>query len=147
MMRKRKMGRRSYMLAVLAAAEGNAHSPVQVQKLFFLIDKNIPQLVGGPHFHFSPYNYGPFDSAVYQELGRLVNSGEVEVCPEGTWRIYRLTPKGQRRGERLLTSMPSKAQDYIKRVSVFVRGLTFTQLVAAIYKAYPEMQVNSVFQE
>jgi hypothetical protein len=42
--------------------------------------------------------------------------------------------------------MDEQARDYIDRESIFVRSLSFPELVAAIYKAYPEMRANSVFQ-
>ena len=58
------MTRKEVVLAALAPAKHAPHSPVQVQKLIFLIDRNIPREVGGPHFDFQPYNYGPFDKAV-----------------------------------------------------------------------------------
>ncbi len=141
------MNRRECVLAGLAVAEGAWHSPVQVQKLFFLLDRNIPGLIGGPHFDFRPYAYGPFDSAVYQQLESLARDGQVEVNRSGSWREHRLSESGQKQGEELLKPLDPTARDYINRVSEFVRNLSFSQLVAAIYKAYPDMRCNSVFQE
>lgn len=141
------MERKDFVLAVLAAGGcGVQYSPVQVQKLFFLIDREIPDLVKGPHFHFGPYNYGPFDKAVYDELEALEDGGYVEATFQQTWRNYRLTAGGQEKGEKLLNSLNEQAQDYIKRASEFVRSLSFRQLVLAIYKAFPEMRENSVIE-
>lgn len=140
------MDREDFMLAVLSAGKGQAYRPVQVQKLFFLIDKNIAELVEGPHFDFVPYDYGPFDKAVYEELNRLEKIADVELCPERTWNNYRLTAEGQKKGDKLHLFLDPSAQDYIKRASDFVTSISFTQLVSAIYKAYPDMRVNSVFQ-
>jgi len=70
----------------------------------------------------------------------------VDINKDGWVKMYRLTVNGQIEGERLLKTLPQKAQDYIKEVSDFVRRLSFSQLVGAIYKAYPEMRANSVFQ-
>lgn len=139
--------RRDFVLAALTPGVGADHSPVQVQKLFFLIDRNIPELIGGPLFSFHPYNYGPFDQAVYQELETLAHEGAVELVAHATWKNYRLTPAGQRCGDDVLAGLPPKAQDYISRANKYVRSLSFTQLVAAIYRAYPEMRANSVFQD
>jgi len=141
------MTRKEIILAALAPAKGDYHSPVQVQKLMFLIDQKIHNLVNGPHFDFKPYNYGPFDKTVYDELEELMNQGLVEAVPQQTWRNYRLTKRGQEEGERLLGALPETARDYIDRASSFVRSLSFRQLVMAIYKAFPEMRENSVFQE
>ena len=139
--------RQELVLAAMAPAKRRSHSPVQVQKLFFLIDRNIPQLVHGPLFAFTPYNYGPFDRVVYEELDKLAAEGAVEVIPEYTWKNYSLTAEGQAEGERVLAGLPPKAQEYLAAANGFVRSLSFTQLVSSIYKAYPDMRVNSVFQE
>ena len=140
------MDRKSIVLAGLAASGGAVHTPAQVQKLFFLIDRNIHNLVGGPYFDFMPYNYGPFDQTVYRVLEQLAVDDLVELVPDSNWTSYRLTAGGQKIGEGLLESLSSDAADYIRRVSEFVRRLSFTQLVSSIYEAYPEMRENSVFQ-
>lgn len=141
------MNRRHLMLAALSVANGAMHTPVQVQKLFFLIDQEIADEVGGPHFEFEPYNYGPFDQEVYRELDVLAERGFVEMVPQSTWSSYRLTDEGQAAGEKYLAELKNKkAKSYIRQASEFVRSLSFTQLVSAIYKAYPEMRENSVFQ-
>ncbi len=139
------MTRRELVLAVLACAQGEPHTPVQVQKVFFLIDRNIPAQVEGPHFEFQPYHYGPFDHQVYDELARLSLDGLIEIIP-GKWKTYRLTFEGQIQGEKLLGTLDDNVSDYIHKVSDFVRSLSFTKLVASIYKKYPEMRENSVFQ-
>ncbi len=125
---------------------GGAHSPVQVQKVLFLIDKEIPKLTGGPFFDFQPYDYGPFDKAVYDTLEELTRGGLVDAAPGLRWRRYRLTDTGQQEGSKILGTLDRRASDYIKKVSKFVRALSFEDLVSAIYKAYPDMKVNSVFK-
>jgi len=140
------MERTQLVLAALSVADLGIHTPVQLQKLFFLIDKEIPHLVGGPHFDFQAYNYGPFDQAVYRELDKLALVEFVETVPQSTWSSYRLTQQGQKHGETYLMQMDEKAIAYIRKASEFVRSLSFTQLVSAVYKAYPEMRENSVFQ-
>jgi uncharacterized protein YwgA len=140
------MTRRQLVLASLAPARGATHSPVQVQKLLFLIDRQMPELVDGPRFQFTAYHYGPFDKAVYQEIEALVADGLAHISNEGNSRVFSLTAEGQRVGERLLTPLTGNARDFIQRASEFVRRLSFTELVSAIYKAYPEMRVNSVFR-
>ena len=113
-----KMTRKDFVLAVLAAGGcGVQYSPVQVQKLFFLIDREIPDLVEGRHFNFEPYNYGPFDKAVYDELETLEYGGYVERTSQQTWRNYRLTTDGQEQGDKILNSLDPGAQDYIETVA------------------------------
>jgi len=140
--------REDVALAALAPAGGRAHTPVQVQKLMFLLDENIPDVLGGPLYHFTPYHYGPFDKEVYQTLDALSRKGLVEVViGSGNWREYRLTPEGQAQGLFCLERLGPRAADYVRRVSEFVRSLSFSELVSAVYKAYPEMRARSVFQD
>ena len=142
-----EMNKKQIILVALASSNGVLHTPVQVQKLLFLIDREIPTLVGGPLFDFQPYNYGPFDKTVYSELSELAGEGDVFVIPQNNWLSYQLTAKGLETGKKLLESLPEQAKDYIGRVSQFVRSLPFAELVSAIYAAYPEMRQNSVFQK
>jgi uncharacterized phage-associated protein len=140
--------REDIVLAALAPAGGATFTPVQVQKLLFLIDRNVAGLLGGPFFDFEPYHYGPFDKQVYSTLDQLATSGLVEiVAGSGNWREYRLTQTGLSKGDNLLSQLDSRSADYIRKASEFVRRLSFSRLVSAIYKAYPEMRANSVFQD
>jgi hypothetical protein len=142
------LSREDVALAALAPAGGRAHTPVQVQKLLFLLEENIPEDLGGPHYRFEPYHYGPFDKGVYQALDSLARKGLVEIVTgSGNWRDYRLTPEGQARGQMILERLEPRASDYIRRVSEFVRKLSFSELVSAVYKAYPKMRARSVFQD
>ena len=140
------MTNREVVLAAMAPAQGKQHSPVQVQKLLFLLDREASHLVDGPHFNFEPYNYGPFDKAVYQVLDELDEDELVTIRSGGWQRTYALTPTGQNEGDRLLGELSDSTKDYIRRVSAFVLKLNFLQLVSAIYKAYPDMQKNSILR-
>jgi uncharacterized protein YwgA len=139
------MNKREVMLAGLAPSLGARHSPVQIQKLFFLLDRNIADVVGGPFFNFQPYNYGPFDKVVYETLEELAAEGLVQI-DNGDRRHYQLTPSGVNEAKIIFDRLPTKAKTYIVQASEFVRKLTFGQLVSAIYEAYPEMKANSVFE-
>jgi uncharacterized protein len=141
------MDSRDIVLASLASSKGRCYRPVQVQKLLFLIDRNIGNGIGGPFFKFQPYNYGPFDKTVYDVLESLAEEGYVEIVRESTWKNYRLTIAGQKKGEALLDTMTDEVRAYIQVISSWVLSLSFTQLVSAIYKAYPDMRANSVFQD
>lgn len=141
------MERPSFVLAALSPAAQQPYSPVQVQKLFFLLDRNLPEEFGTPFFNFEPYNYGPFDHQVYNDLEELDKQELIEIDRRGQWRLYRLTPKGLEIGRDSLGNLPVNIANYIGEISEFVRRLSFSELVSAIYKAYPEMKQNSVFSE
>jgi uncharacterized protein YwgA len=141
------MNRSEILLAALAAGGENAtYTPVQVQKLFFLLDREASKLLDGPHFDFQPYDYGPFDQAVYSGLEELSRRGLIQVHNAGKYRTYGLSQDGFNEGENLLYGLPPNAVGYVKSVATWIRQLSFQQLVASIYNRYPEMKAKSVFR-
>lgn len=144
----KNVSREEVVLAALSPAGSVPHTPVQVQKLLFLLDQNVSAFIGGRKFNFQPYHYGPFDRGVYATLEDLAREGLIEITfADGNWRDYRLTSEGQIRASQILTSLDERIRGYIERASTFVRSLSFPELVSAIYKAYPEMRARSVFQD
>ncbi|MEE9465711.1 MAG: hypothetical protein V3W14_09105 [Candidatus Neomarinimicrobiota bacterium] len=142
-----KLDKEQLVLAVLATADGGSFEPVQIQKLLFLIDERLSRSLGRKYFHFKPYDYGPFDSAVYRVLERLETQGHVEIYPGdgATRRQYRASNSGKDIGDEYLRSLPGKLDEKIVELSRFVRSLSFSDLISAIYNEFPKMRVNSVF--
>jgi hypothetical protein len=142
------MTRQEFMLAVLASGGGQEHSPVQLQKLFFLLDKTVPERIGGPQFNFQPYDYGPFDKAVFEDLRALAARDLVSIStPTNGPHIYRPTPQGFSEGSGLLGQFPAGTADYIRQLSAWVCQQSFASLVSGIYQQFPEMKSRSVFTE
>jgi uncharacterized protein YwgA len=141
-----KPKREDIVLAALASGRFDQFSPVQVQKMFFLIDRNVGEQLGGPYFNFVPYDYGPFDAEVYEEIKKLSDDDFITINGYGSLRRYTLTEQGHEKGKSILERFPEVVQKYMSEVSKFVQKHSFTTLVAAIYKDYPEMKVNSVFR-
>ena len=140
------MDKNAFVLMALAAGGEKTYSPVQVQKLLFLLDDNIPDDVDGPHFQFQPYDYGPFDKNVYVVLEQLACENLVSIIPTGRgWSKYALTPTGFKNGCEYLDSLNEKPRQYTKKLAEFVTTVSFSQLVSAIYSHYPKMKENSVF--
>ena len=138
------MNRREFVLAVLSASQTSL-TPVQTQKLFFLIDRKIPHLVGGPFYHFQPYHYGPFDRQLYDDLDVLKAEGLIAV-QQGSVRQYMVSRLGHERGNELLVSLPSAVQEYVPKLISWITAMNFPELVSAIYYEFPDMKVNSVFR-
>lgn len=137
--------RSEIVLAALAAGGPDARfDPVRVQKLFFLIDREIPELIDGPHFDFEPYDYGPFDAQVYKELDALVTQGDVDVDTAKRYRRYALTKAGYAEGAKTLHDCSAPAARYLGDVARWIRSVSFRQLLSAIYRQYPEMAANSI---
>ncbi|CAM2780234.1 hypothetical protein [Legionella worsleiensis] len=142
------MNRKDLMLAALYPADMDSYTPVQIQKLLFLIQKKIP-FCAENGFDFSPYDYGPFDKNVYQELEILADEGYVDIHEHesSAWKTYGLTKEGAVKAKEVSDTLDDSTKSTIAKLSSFVRQLSFSQLVSAIYKAYPEMKQNSVFKD
>ncbi len=142
--------RQKYVLAALAADPGACFESVQIQKLLFLLDENITDAPGGKQFDFKPYDYGPFDKDVYVELEALQERGLVQmttISPNFSRRQYSLTFNGQKQGGHALKKFAPDTAAYVKDLSRWVRQQSFATLVGSIYKAYPHMRENSIFQD
>ncbi|MGC4088423.1 MAG: hypothetical protein QM756_11105 [Polyangiaceae bacterium] len=139
--------RNDYVLAVLSTGNGQAFTPVQVQKLFFLLDAKAATELGGKQFNFAPYDYGPFDGEVYRVLENLQQGGYVTINRTGGVRTYQLSSAGETRGAEALPLLSGKVQEFARSCSDFVRRLSFADLVSAIYREFPEMRANSIFRD
>lgn len=141
------MNRDDIILAGLSASEAGAtFSPVQLQKLFFVLDREASPGLEGPHFDFQPYDYGPFDRALYDRLDALRDEGLVQTFNAGRYRLYAATPGGAARGQEALAAMQQDMRDYVSAVASWVRRLSFSDLVSSIYERYPDMRAKSIFR-
>jgi uncharacterized protein YwgA len=140
------LNKKERLLLALAAGETAAYSPVQVQKLLFLLEENVGERIKGDKYTFSPYDYGPFDASVYGVLKELESDGFLTTADSGRgWKRHALTDAGLSAAQPLIQQIESDVFEYIQSVSEFVRKLSFSSLVSSIYKAYPDMKKNSVF--
>jgi hypothetical protein len=143
------MNRRDLVLAMLACADGRAYTPVQIQKAIFIACDKTPALINqGPAFQFEPYDYGPFDAAVYGEIHALSNEGFATVAPSGggRWNTYAASDIGLANGREILDGLAERDRGYLKQISEWVRSQSFSSLVKSIYEAYPSMRANSIFR-
>lgn len=137
--------RSQVVLAGMAAGGMKAQfNPVQIQKLFFIFDRVIPDKINGPHFAFAPYHFGPFDKAVYDELYALRRTGKVDIDHARRYQRYSLTETGFALGEKALMVCPPSIARYFRDVAQWIQSLTFQELLKAIYARFPEMAQNSL---
>ena len=85
------MNQDAVVLMALAAGNDARHTPAQVQKLLFLIDKNSGEDLEGPHFHFELSESGPFDQAVNDTLEKLAQDNLVKLLNLLASKEYALT--------------------------------------------------------
>lgn len=139
------MEKKDLLLACLSVAGKESYQPVQIQKLVFLLqDRGLKE----PVFNFTPFDYGPFDPQIYKSLEELSDEGLVEIIgePFAKNRRYRLKPEGAEKARTALNKLSPQNQEYIGRLFSWVKGVSFAQLVGAVYADYPDMRKNSVFR-
>ncbi|HKN62538.1 MAG TPA: hypothetical protein VJW93_15255 [Candidatus Acidoferrales bacterium] len=143
------MENKEWTLLVLAAADGRPISPVQLQKSLFLLSKNLTpaQLQRRSLYEFQPYDYGPFDSAVYSDAESLSAAGLIAIESGGPARTYLPTTRGLEEARTIREGLDSVAAQYLEDVVNWVLRQSFGNLVRAIYKSYPDMRKNSVFRD
>ena len=121
------------VLAALSPAGCETYRPLQVQKLFFLLDGTIATRLGGAHFRFEQSDFGPFDPGVYGALEELAADGLVSIRHQtARRRTYSLTPAGLTRGRQVLNeSFDDEAQGRLARLNERVRSMSYVELVSA----------------
>ena len=80
-----------------------------------------------------------------RDADELERDGLVSVSRQGTWKDYRATAAGLARAGELERLNPEGASG-AKRFVVWALQTGFVALLQAVYRAYPDMAVNSVFR-
>ena len=141
---KTKYDRTDVLLKIITAAEGDPLSPVQLQKIAFLVGEECAEFVPKSYYKFVPYDYGPFCIDIYRDAEKLEQQGlvSIEFNPTGGWKEYRATFRSSGEGT---TSIPKIVADYIEKAVKWGKELTFRELVSSIYHHYPQYRENSIF--
>jgi hypothetical protein len=77
---------------------------------------------------------------------RLLDMAELVTItspPISRFNTYSATPAGEEAAAQLRKPLPARVVDYLDRVVELVQSVSFSELVSAIYKHYPEMRENS----
>ena len=140
---------REQLLAYVASSDVPT-DPIRIMKGLFLFTEwtkegRVPQ--PSDVFKFRPMSYGPCSPAIYEDLDALVKNRLIEVSPVPgqSWSRYRATPDGKR---QLLEIIEKDAESvsWIERLRTWCDGLSFADLLKAVYAEYPAYAVNSVFK-
>ena len=123
--------------AMAAGGAGTLFEPARLSILLFLIDREIPDTVEGPHFEFLPHRYGPFAPGVPDTLESLRRAGRVRLRQSSGSRTWALTDAGLGAGGAVLERLPVEIRGYVIELARWVRALRFSRLLEAIYHRYP----------
>ena len=142
--------RQDWLLLALSKSPDGRMSPVQIQKALFLFGQEAGDLIGTKFYSFKPYDYGPFDAAIYDDLRRMKNErsrrGGMEIRPE-TGRTTMITEAGQNVASGLEKDGESRLTEFLGRIVEWVKARSFSDLLRSVYAAYPDFAVNSVFRD
>ena len=138
------MNRTDLLLRIVAAANGKPLTPVQLQKVAFLVGQEFEGELPAEFYSFRKYDYGPFSAAVYADAEQLERDGlmAISINPRGGWREYAATVEGI---EADFTDIPEAITSFIEETVQWAMQLSFQQLVREIYKRFPQYRQNSVF--
>ena len=139
------MTRHDWLLLVLAAAEGDALSPLQLQKSLFLVGHGLAGLVSTDFYDFQPHAYGPFAAAVYHDAEYQQLQGLVAIRPHPrTKREFSLTPAGSNQVKMLVAELHTDAVRYYCEIVQWVQSQAFQELTQAVYEQFPAFAKRSV---
>jgi uncharacterized protein YwgA len=139
--------RMGWALLVVDAAKPKSLTPIQLQKALFLFGKQMPNAVTSGFYDFLPYNYGPFSKEIYSDMECLRDKGLVEELakPDQNFPEYAISTAGAGQAVQLRRELPVSATQYLDKLVKWVESQSFQNLLHAVYKAYPDFAVNSVF--
>ena len=139
------MTRQDVLLSILAAAEGDPLTPAQLQKVTFLVSEEFKGALPDDFYEFEAFHYGPFCVEVYRDAQELERQGlaTIAINLHGGWRDYSATARGYK---RRCHDLSHELASYIDNKVTWARSLSFQELIRAIYTAYPQYAVNSVFR-
>jgi hypothetical protein len=139
------MTRHDWLLLVLAAAEGDALSPLQLQKSLFLVGHGLAGLVSTDFYDFQPHAYGPFAASIYHDAEDQQLQGFVAIRPHPrTKREFSLTPAGSNQVKMLVAELHTDAVRYYCEIVQWVQSQAFQELTQAVYEQFPAFAKRSV---
>jgi uncharacterized protein YwgA/DNA-binding HxlR family transcriptional regulator len=137
--------RAKWILALLHAVGGIVRGSIRLQKLFFLMKRELG--IEELPYDFSPYQFGPFSRDILEDAADLENAGLIEVKKEifeptsaGDYlvsRTFSLTSKGSKLAEESYNNMPENVKKVLSELEKFNK-MELTELLNYVYTKYPK---------
>jgi uncharacterized protein YwgA len=132
------MNKNEFVFKTLSLLKDKNFSPVQIQKLFFLLEKRLDV----KYFDFKPCNYGPYSFELQNFLDAMSSFGGIELQNINGINHYKIS---QDNLQNMDDFFDEKKRNFIIQLGDFIKSLSFKELCMSIYKEFPEMAENSVF--
>jgi hypothetical protein len=135
-------------LLLFLVANPKPANPVRIMKGLFLFSQAVGEkkLPATETFEFEPMDYGPCSLDVYKELDVLIKEGlaRIEPVPGETWKRYCITEAGLKCAQQNQNPEEKPLAEFLHKIRDWCDAQTFTTLLQAVYRAYPDFAVNSV---
>ena len=142
-MKQSTVDRSDILLTIIAVADGGELSRVQLQKVAFLVSEEFKGRLPEGFYEFDKHHYGPFSLDIYGDIEMLHYWGWIHIKSGAERRLdtYSIAEHLNVEGFQL----PADIKDYIKKTVAWVMGMSFRELVSAVYLLFPEYRENSIF--
>ena len=139
------MKRTDLLLKIIVAAEGEPVTPVQLQKVAFLVGEKFPSELPNDYYDFEPFHYGPFCVDLYRDAEALEREGLVLINTNhsGGWKEFSAS---FRSATADLSFIPQHISEFIDTKLRWAKEAGFQEVIRAIYNEYPKFRVNGIFQ-
>ena len=142
-MKTKEVSRSDILLAILAAANEKELSRVQLQKVAFLVSEEFKGRLSADFYTFDKHNYGPFSIDIYNDTEMLHYWGWIHINPGAERRhdTYSIAEPFDLDG----LPIDNDIKTFIRRTVAWVEGMSFGEIVRAVYWLFPEYRENSIF--
>lgn len=143
-----KLTPEQWLLFALSRAKDGRLSPIQAQKIMFLLGMEAKHYVGDRFYKFTPYLYGPYSSAIASDLEKMRSTGQIVAERPAPFQraTYLITVQGLREAEDIGKSVDAKMKGFVQLTVDWVKAQTFSNLLRSIYKKYPAYATQSIFK-
>ena len=137
------------LLLISARPNRQGLDPIRLQKGMFLLAREAG-ISPRERYWFVPYNYGPMSPALYRDLERMESEGLIErnLVLDESWRRLTPTEAGAQRARALRRRARRASPEAVAELSRIKRAIvsmTFSELIADVYRRYPYFARRSVF--
>lgn len=142
-----------FLLAILHFGKG-VYGKTKLQKLAFLVQREMAGGLFDDTFDFQPYYYGPFAPEIYEVVESLEGEDLISVRERRTEKDgdvvlahdYELTPEGEEEAAEFLDSLPDDDQAQVRKLVEAHNFRSLAKLLEYTYEEYPEMAERSVWE-